>query len=352
MHPLRLKACVWACPFLVAALTPAPAHPQGETGWPLPGGLPIRANGVFSSQPSTTEGASTLLLPVGAQGIGMGRAMTATPGPESVFWNPAGLASLKGSRFLVLRSVHLVGEATAFTLLFSRPALGTLGISYQLLDLGDQDFVDRNGNVLGEVSFRDHLAVVSFATGLLSWLDAGLNFKVFQSKVTCRGQCTDAGVTGTTFVMDAGIQARPIPSLPLRVGAMVAHAGPDLQLINVEQADPLPTRIRLAVAYEVLRHFAQTPEVEIWLTGELEDRWHDLGSYLLYLGGELLVGREDQLFVRAGFGQGQTGLPSGAAVGLGLSYDRFELGIAKRYISGGAIAQEGEPVHITFGVVF
>jgi hypothetical protein len=334
----------------VLALGPARALAQTGVGADVPGTLSVRAAAISSSNPSTTEGALTLLLPVGAKGVGL--AMTAMPGPESGFWNPAGLARLEEGRFLVFRSNHLAGEATAFSLLLTHASLGTAGISYQLLDLGDQDLRDKDGNVLGTVSFRDHLAVASFGTTVLSRLDAGLNFKVFQSRVLCRGQCTDAGVTGTTFAVDAGILATPLASLPFRVGAMVAHAGPALQLINVEQADPLPTRVRLAAAYEVLRHLDAPPEVELWLTGEIEDRWRDPGSPILFIGGELLAGREDRLLVRAGFGQGQEGLPSGASVGLGLVYDRFEMGIAKRYGSGGVISGENEPVHVTFGVVF
>lgn len=316
-----------------------------------PGSLVAYAAGIFSAEPSSTEGALTLLLPVGAQGVGMARAMTAMRGPESVFWNPAGLARLEGGRFMVYRGEHLAGDATAFSLLLARQPLGTLGLSYQLLDLGDQDFRDKDGNVLGSVSFRDHLAIASFAIQVLPGVDTGLNFKIFQSRITCRGQCTDAGVTGTTYAIDAGMQAEPSDRVPLRLGLLIAHVGPNLQLINVEQADPLPTRLRVAVAYEALRHFTEVPDVELWLTGEMEDRWRDLGSPILYLGGEFAAGTEDQLFVRAGYGQSAAGQSAGVSVGLGLRYERFDLGVAKR-LSSSSLAGESEPVHITFGVVF
>jgi hypothetical protein len=252
---------------------------------------------------------------------------------------------------MVLRGNHLAGEATALSLVLTRRSIGAVGLSYQLLDLGDQDFRDGDGNVLGTVSFRDHLAIASFGTPLLGWLDAGLNFKVFQTRVSCRGQCADAGVTGRTFAVDAGVIAEPFQSFPLRVGAMLAHAGPRLQLINVEQADPLPTRLRVAASYEVLARYVDVESVELWATVELEDRWRELGSPVLYLGGELTAGDEDLFFLRAGYGQGQSGQPAGAAVGLGLHYDRFDLGIAKS-LSGTTLVGESEPVHITFGVLF
>ena len=279
----------------------------------------------------------------------MGRAVTATPGPESVFWNPAGLARLENDQFSVFRGNHLAGDATAFSLVLAWQPVGVLGVSYQLLDLGTQELRDFEGNTTGSVSFRDHLAIFSFATQVLPRLDTGLNFKVFQEKITCRGACSS--VTGTSYAIDAGFLATPLESVPLRIGLMVAHVGPNLQLINIEQADPLPTRIRAAISYEVLRHFIENPEIELWLTGEMEDRWRDFGSPVLYLGGELTAGEGELFFVRAGYGQQQSGGAAGASVGLGLRYDRFDLGVAKR-LSGNTLSSETEPVHISFGVSF
>ena len=316
-----------------------------------PENLATYAAGIFTAEVSSTEGALTLLLPIGARGIGMGRAVTASPGPESVFWNPAGLARLEGGSFFVYRGNHLAGEATGFSLILAKQPLGAVGISYQLLDLGDQDYRDIEGNVLGSFSFRDHLAVVSFGLQVLPRVDTGLNFKVFQSRITCRGQCTDGGVSGTSYALDAGIQAEPFQAIPLRLGVLLAHLGPSLQLINIEQADPLPTRLRAAVSYETLHHFTDMPEVELWIGAEMEDRWRELGSPVLFLGGELVAGEGDLLFVRAGYGQQQSGQSAGASVGLGIRYEQFDLGVAKR-LSGSSLTGESEPVHISFGVVF
>ncbi len=308
------------------------------------------AAAALTNAPSTTEGALTLLLPIGAQGVGMGRAMTAISGPEAVFWNPAGLAQLQEGRFSVFRGEHLAGEATGLSLIFARQPLGVLAVSYHLLDLGNSVLKDAENNTIGSISFRDHLAVISFGTRVLPGLDTGVNFKVFQERITCRGQCTDAEVTGTSYAVDAGIQAMPIPTLPLRIGLMVAHAGPDLQIINVEQADPLPTRIRAAVAYEVLQRFIEEAGLELWMVAEVEDRWRNLASRVWYLGSEFLVGEEDLFFLRMGYGQEHTGGTWGASVGLGLQYDRFEVAMAKSL--AGTISEASEPVHVSFGVVF
>ncbi len=327
------------------------AHGQQAGGEASPKVISAHRSGIFTADPSTTEGALRLLIPMGARAVGMGRAVTAFQGQESAFWNPAGLARIENGRFVVLRRNGLAGEATAFSLILARQPLGTITLSYQFLDLGDQDYVDKDQNVLGTISNRDHLGIISFASQLLPWLDTGLNFKVYQSRTTCQGECPTSGPIGTTYLLDAGLLAFPLPDAPFRLGVMVAHAGPDLQIINVEQADPPPTRLRVAAAYEVLNHFLPRDDMQIWTTAELEDRLLDLGEPILYLGAEFVAGNEDQIMVRAGYGQGQTGQPAGVAMGLGLRYQQFEFGIGKA-LSGASLTGDSEPAQITFGVIF
>ena len=93
------------------------------------------------------------------------------------------------------------------------------------------------------------------------------------------------------------------------------------------------------------------PGIELWVNAELEDRWKALGSPILYLGAELVAGEDDLFFVRAGYGQQQSGQNAGASVGLGVRYQQFDMGVAKR-LSGSSLTGESEPVHISFGVVF
>lgn len=303
------------------------------------------------SDPVASEGALFLLLPVGAQGVAMGRAMSAMPTQEAAFWNPAGLAALDQGRFMVYRGEHLAGTATAFSLLFTPAPVGTLGVSYQLLDIGEQDLTDDRGNVLGRIGVRNHLAVASFATRLFSKLDAGINFKMVQFRVSCTGQCGDGGVTATTYALDLGIQSRPTAALPLRLGAMIAHLGPSLQVINAAQADPLPTRVRLSGGYEFLGHFVDTQDLDLWLNVELEDRTRDLGSPSLYLGSEFSAGTTGAIYVRAGYVAGDVEQVNGAAVGAGLRYQSFDVAIAKSLADSG-LEGDSEPVHITFAVLF
>lgn len=302
--------------------------------------------------PAGNEGALFLLLPVGARGVSLGRAMTAMDGPESVWWNPAGLAGITDGRALLLRDDDLAGVSTALTVLLPRAGVGVAGISYQLLDFGDSDFTDAQGNVIGAASYRNHVGVLSAATELVSGWALGVNMKLIQQRVSCQGDCDGVGNASTTYALDAGVQWQDVFGLPLRLGSALVHAGPRVQIINAEQADPLPTRVRIAAGYDILDHFLEAEEdIYALLTVELEDRWRDLGSPATYVGAEVGAGREQQLVVRAGYVFGADLQVNGAGVGVGLRYDRFELGIGKSLPSTSLVA-ETEPVHLTLGFLF
>jgi hypothetical protein len=304
---------------------------------------------------SSGEGALFLLLPVGAQAVSLGRAMTAVDGSEGAFWNPAGLASMQRSLFVVFRGEQVAGTATAASGLYARPGVGTAGASYLLLDVGDQDLTDASGNVLGTVSVRNHLGVVSGAAQLADALSAGVSFKVVQFRLSCRGSsCPDRGTTATTYAFDAGLQSSPLPWL--RLGAMVAHVGPRLQVLNAEQADPLPARVRVAASYDLVHFFTDSDDFRGWFAVEVQDRLRDPGVPSLYLGTELTAGSGDALFLRAGYvlsdllDRLQASDPEdGARVGLGIQYGRLGMSIAKS-LAVSTLTGETEPVHVTLSI--
>ena len=298
---------------------------------------------------SSTEGALFLLLPVGAKAVSLGRAVTPLDGPESVFWNPAGLAAVDESQVVLLRGDPLAGTSTAFSAIWARPSVGTLGVSYQLLDIGTQDIRDIDGNELGSISVRNHLGVVSAAAQLLESVRLGVNFKIVQFRRSCRGICSDAGTTATTYAFDAGLQI--LPTDDLRIGAMVAHIGPRLQVLNADQADPLPARMRLAAAYNLIALLTDEEELGGWISLEVQDRVLEPGSLSLYLGTELTAGVSEAIFLRAGYVVGATDQDEGARVGLGFRYERFDLAIAKS-LAVSTLTGETEPVHVTFSIRF
>jgi len=318
--------------------------------WVLHAGLAIALSAYVPwpglAQTSSDEGAPFLLLPVGADAVALGRAVTAMPGQESAFWNPAGLASLGRSRLVLLRADVVAGTSTAASALFARPGIGTLGISYLVLNEGDQEYTDSYNNLIGTIGFRNHLAVLSAAANVLPGLDAGVNFKVVQFRLSCRGMCSGVATTSTGYAVDAGLQWVPSGHVPLRVGAMVAHLGPRFQQENASQADPLPTRIRIAAAYDVLRRL-ERDDLEGWVTVELQDRPGYPGGTSLFVGSELAAGGRDALFLRAGYAT-EGDQPGGAGIGLGLRSEKFEVSVAKSL----AASTVAEPINVSFSIGF
>src|SRR5262245_46527521 len=73
--------------------------------------LSLLPSGLHAQEETPSEGALFLLLPTSAKAVGIARAMTALSGAESVWWNPAGLAAVQGSRFLLYRGDHPVAGA-------------------------------------------------------------------------------------------------------------------------------------------------------------------------------------------------------------------------------------------------
>jgi hypothetical protein len=299
---------------------------------------------------SRDEGALFLLLPVGAHSVGVARAMTALPTPEGAFWNPAGLAWLESPRILVFRGEHFAGAATGLSGLLPVSDRGMAGLSYVLLDSGTQQLTDGTGEVLGFITIRQHQAVLSGAATLSRRWSIGGNAKLVEFRQSCSGRCPDAGVRATTWAGDVGIQYRPRETGPLSFGLLAAHLGPGLSVEGVEGSDPLPARLRLGASYTLRDELAEE-ELMLQFLLELEDRLRAPGSPALLLGTELAFGTEDQVSIRGGYILGSHTETDGAAVGLGLRYERFELGIARSLARGGPTLEQ-EPVHLTLGFTF
>lgn len=301
----------------------------------------------LDAQRGATECCLVLLLPVGARAVSLGRALTATSTPDAAFSNPAGLAGLEGRHF-ILHHTTLAGQSTALTFLVSPERVGTIGFSYQLVDFGEIEKTNDLGQTVGSLALRHHLLVASFASHLFGGLSAGLNYKLYRFRIGCTGQCAEEDLSASTHAVDAGLRYRPSGLPALQLGAAVTNIGFPLQVVNAKQADPLPTRIRVGAAYEVLRHVVSDSMVGLWFSLEIEDGWRDLGSPVVSYGMELVA--NDLAFLRAGYVPGD-GVGSGAAIGVGIRYTRFTVSLAKSFATV-ALESDEEPVQVTFGLKF
>src|SRR3954453_12985986 len=88
------------------------------------------AHGALAQTPTGSEGSLFLLLPTGAQAVGMGQAMVAAkPGSEGIWWNPASMAGLDKPERGIHHSKTVAGVGDALSFVLPTSSLGAFGIS-------------------------------------------------------------------------------------------------------------------------------------------------------------------------------------------------------------------------------
>lgn len=348
MRRFRSSGSAWARALVAGSLaiglnaSPRPAAAQSKPDRPL-----LAPDGQSALTSTNQECCRLLLLPIGARQTSMGMAVAPVTSPDAVFYNPAGLAELDDNHFVLHHLESEIQPFDAFTLLISPWSLAVFGVSYALVDYGSQDLTGENEQVVGRISAADHLVIASFATPLAANVSAGISYKYYNWRITCSGQCDLSDLNATTHALDFGVQYQPGWLGNIRIGAALLNAGVPLQVRNAEQADPLPTRLRLGVSYDVLEHLDSIGPYSLTLLVEAqEDDWKRPTTPRTSFGMEAAVA--DFIFLRAGYGAGE-GLEAGPAVGVAVVYSRFNVAVAKR-VSGGIAGDE--PFQLTVDVGF
>jgi hypothetical protein len=289
-----------------------------------------------------------LLLPVGARSVAMGQALVTSGDPESLFVNPAGLAWLHRGVFTVHHGTNQQAQMDALTVLFTPKRIGTIGLTYHLFDYGATDATDINGLPIGTLSTRAQMLVLSYATYVVPTISAGVNYRLYNFRSDCAGSCSEFQFSGTTQGLDAGVQYRSVSARGLRAGASLDNVGFALQIVNADQSDPPPLRLRLGASYEVLHHFRPDTTLALRVAVQSDVKVRNGSGVVPSVGVELSVNQA--IFLMAGY-RGGEGLNTGLAVGVGLRYERFEVAVAKAF-SSSSLDTQTEPLQLTFAVGF
>src|SRR5256714_15312839 len=86
--------------------------------------------------PTGSEGALFLLLPTGAQAVGMGQAMVAgKPGSEGIWWNPASISGEDKRELAIHHSKTVAGVGDALSFVMPTRPLGTGPVSINCLTI-------------------------------------------------------------------------------------------------------------------------------------------------------------------------------------------------------------------------
>jgi hypothetical protein len=272
------------------------------------------------------SGALDLTYPIGARATSMGTAFVAEQGSEAAWWNPAGIARMIKPEFALdhFDTFFIKGDAASF-IIPAKP-IGVFAISARIFDYGPIGVTDTLNNPLGDFPNRTIVLGASFAADFGSSFDAGVTYHLY------RGQAGLTPAYGTSAV-DAGIQYRPSPTTPLRIGFEVRNFGLPLQVHDKPQSDELPTRLHLGASYDPT--FSQLPkELATRLTAEVVGD-QTLGNLELRMGGQLsYAAGASHLLIRAGYVKQQVSSAlTGPSLGLGLTSGRVQLDLARIFES-------------------
>ena len=301
-----------------------------------------------------TAAGQFLRLPVDARAAALGQAYGALAEDASAaFWNPAGLATLETNEFALHSATLVAGRSHVLGAYFPSRGIGVLGGAVYLVDYGDLERTDDNGNTIARIAPRNFAFLASYATALAGSFAFGLSYKLVQFRVDCSGDCTNFPVgQGTTHAIDLGGQFRAGAGGPLRLGVALRNVGFKLQVQNKPQADPLPARLAVGAQYHVLlptRDGAPPGErFDLRVAADVDSPWGHQGSSELRVG--LDVGYQRLVRVRGGYAFVQDGL-SGPSVGLGVENGSIGVDLARTFLTGSDLQVEN-PTFFSFRVTF
>lgn len=297
-----------------------------------------------------SEGALFLLLPTGAQSVGMGEAMVAaSPGSEGIWWNPASMAAQDKRELAIHYSKTVSGVANAFSFVHPSRSFGTTALSVSVLDLGEQQVTDVLGQTIGVIFPRDVVLAGTYAAQVTNRFNAGFNYKIVQVRVDCTGQCATVGdEVQSSRAVDLGAQYRVEAGAPLIFGIALRNLGGKLNSAETNQRDPLPTQLEIGAMYRLkfLDHYVK--DMEWRAAGSWVDT-RSLGGKSVRLGTDVLY--EGTVHLRAGFVGHDRLSGASASLGFGLQSNGFVFDIARTF--GGLPDEAGHsPVWISLRYLF
>lgn len=295
-------------------------------GQDTPPGTEVRHTG------SSGESARFLLAPVGARNVGLGGAVAGARGDiEGVLWNPASLAAL-GTSAAYLHLSNDFGTTTQVLGAIGRWRGLRIGLAYYHFDLGSIAARDASNRDLGDLDLDNHAVIVSLAHALADWIEVGLNYKLVRLRSACSGPCEafDLGTTGHAFDLGSILVLPAVTGLT--VGFLVRNLGPAIRFAEGGPSDPLPTRLRVGAALDVLTladpKAASEAGLALSVRGDLQQTLAEFDDLDGAAGVEMEY--REILLLRGGYAWTSEGR-SGPAIGVGLRYRGIGLDFGRSF---------------------
>jgi len=203
----------------------------------------------------------SLLISPGARAAGMGEAFVAVADDATAtYWNPAGLAFQTGHEITLMHSNWLPSLVSDmfYDFLAYRQNVdaigGVVGGSITYFNMGEQTQTDETGPTpIGTFSSWEMAVALSYATKLNPNLGLGVNARYIHSALAPIGAGAEKGKgVGSSFAADIGLLYNASFLKGLSMGFNLSNMGPKITYIDADQADPLPTNLKMGVSYKVL----------------------------------------------------------------------------------------------------
>ena len=211
-----------------------------------------------------TAGAQELLIPIGSRGSALGGAVIAdVSGVESIFWNPAGLATLEGRQAMFTHLPYIADIAVNFGAIASNfENIGVLAVSAKVVSIGDiEETTEAAPEGTGNV-FNPTMAVIGLSYAKI--LTANVQFGA--SVLYINERIADVSASGVAF--DAGFIYDPRWK-GVSMGLVIKNYGPTMSFTGAgfdrayeaagqrrvqgqAQANELPSFIKFGMAYNFL----------------------------------------------------------------------------------------------------
>ncbi|MFA5032338.1 MAG: PorV/PorQ family protein [bacterium] len=295
----------------------------------------------------------------GTRALALGGAYSAfAEGVEAIYWNPAGIAKLRGiGADFVYANLFPGSGISVNNLAITIPAGdGTIGVSTTSLLSGEMlyqpDIVETSLPVY--FSANSFAVGISYARRMTDKFNAGMTFKVinqyaYNTSVSAPGWACDVGGTYNTKVntLKLGFEGASINFSDLRFGFMIQNFGPDIAFSGerlrfyytyddasqssdlaamwLPTKDPLPLSFQFGIAVNTLN----TKDYRVTLMSDLVNVLDQPTTF----GFGIEAGMSDKYFIRVGYtgknniwdGNSQTG---DATIGnlMGRAIERFNEG--------------------------
>ncbi|MGB2958528.1 MAG: PorV/PorQ family protein [Bacteroidota bacterium] len=185
---------------------------------------------------------------------------------SAIFYNPGALAFLDGSE-ISLTHTNWLPQFNLPDLFYDHlnyrqridAISGTISASVTYLNLGEFNVTNSSGpDVVDKFKSFEYAITAGYATRVLDELGLGFNLRFIHSALSPIGTEQEQGNgIASTISFDIALMYRPDSNSSdlwrrFSAGLNLSNIGPKITYVDADQADPLPTNLRVGIAYKLL----------------------------------------------------------------------------------------------------